>query len=250
MTRPGRSKAKATVTNKECDTLVDILSATPSAHQPSSQYSTTAKKHKKTDVATATMDTDDDELPPPAKKAKVDKSELQARQAKGVSPYLVEIARLKEQHVAEIKKLKEGYKAEIRKLKDEDIQLQDMEEINELNEKHQAEIKSLKQEHEELKQIIQAQKTEIRIQEHLVQVGAAVRGRWFELAKSSAGVGQPVTTIVEAGERAITRGNIRADLAMLYLGYAALPSGKLATNESPFWLSRCQVRCGALKWLF
>ncbi|KAG4423230.1 hypothetical protein IFR04_003596 [Cadophora malorum] len=60
-------------------------------------------------------------------------------------------------------------------LKAEDQEIQHMEEVNELNEKHQVEIKSLKQENEELKHIAQAQKTEIRTQEHLVQVGAAVR---------------------------------------------------------------------------
>lgn len=49
--------------------------------------------------------------------------------------------------------------------------------------------------------------------------------------EEQSGAGQPVTTIAEQGERAIARGNIRADLAMLHLGYATLPSDKSATHE-------------------
>ncbi|PVH78795.1 hypothetical protein DL98DRAFT_236039 [Cadophora sp. DSE1049] len=228
MNQPGVSKSKVTASDKKNKTVHDAQPKIPSARHPSIQPIAIAKKNKKYGVTTTSTDTDDADLPPPPKKTKVDKLELQARQVKAVSPYLVEIERLKGQHITEVKKLKEEYKAEVEKFKDEDEELQHIQAVNKLKEEHQAEIERLKQQTEELKHTIEAQKSEIRIQEHLVQVGAAVRGRWFELAKGSAGVGQPVAAIVEAGERAITRGNIRADLAMLQLGYAALPSGKLA----------------------
>lgn len=120
-----------------------------------------------------------------SEEARVDKPDLQATQVKELSPHLFEIESLKEQHIAQISKLKDEHEAKIEMLKAEDQEIQHMEEVNELNEKHQVEIKSLKQENEELKHIAQAQKTETRTQEHLVQVGAAVRRRWFELAKNS-----------------------------------------------------------------
>ncbi|KAK0100355.1 hypothetical protein ONS95_008308 [Cadophora gregata] len=223
-------ESKGTGSTKKGELVVDTKSSGLGAHQQSIHPHVNTKTNKQEGFATRSADLNDVDLPTPAKKVKVGKSEIKARNGTSVSPYLAEIEILKGQHIAEIKKLKEEYKTEIESLKSEDQDLRQVKAVNKLEEEHQAEIEKLKQQNEELKHTVEAQKSRIRVQEHLVQVGAAVRGRWFELAKRNAGVGEPIAVIVEAGERAITRGNIRADLAMLQLGYASLPSVQAAQS--------------------
>jgi hypothetical protein len=74
------------------------------------------------------------------------------------------------------------------------------------------EAQQLKQENEELKE-------RLELQEPLVQVGVAIRCRFFEQAREIRGHGQAFVSIIEAGNAAAHRGDYIADSAMFEMGY-------------------------------
>ncbi len=80
-------------------------------------------------------------------------------------------------------------------------------------------LERLLKENTSLKVEVAALKEKIILQVPLVEVAVAVRGRFFETAKETRGYGAAYVDVVAAGERAAATGNVRADMAMLRLGY-------------------------------
>jgi hypothetical protein len=80
------------------------------------------------------------------------------------------------------------------------------------------EFARLKQENMDQKGELQKLNQKLQLQEPLLKVGVNIRRRFLEKAKMKRGFGNPVESIVEAGNTAAHRGNIFADSALFALG--------------------------------
>ncbi|KAG4432333.1 hypothetical protein IFR05_012183 [Cadophora sp. M221] len=184
-----RPKRKATATEDEDKTMSDLPS--PDTHVTHDQFDLSGTDH----------DSNHD-LPPPAKKTN------EAEKATQGYPVNADTS------TAETEKLKEtevGYWTEQRKIEFEKSLVE--------SQKFKAEVEMLKAQCEALQSAITSRDSMIQTMRPLVEVGAAVRARFMERSKKNAGFGEAMKVVVDRGDRAIEEGNLRADLAMIKLGY-------------------------------
>lgn len=213
-------KHKATAIKNEDVTMADLPSLANFA------------VHNQSNSSATNYDSDDD-LPPPPKKMKAVEEETYSRPVNA------------DTSTAEVEKLKEmeaGYLTEQRKV--------DFEKVLAEAQKLRIDFEKLKVQNEALQFTITSRDSMIRALMPLVHVGAAVRARFFELAKKNAGVGEAIMSVVKEGDKAIAEGNIRADMAMIELGFPCKPSnhphkipirlryGSLHARSSPIEVAR------------
>ncbi|KAH6719641.1 hypothetical protein BKA61DRAFT_569346 [Leptodontidium sp. MPI-SDFR-AT-0119] len=190
-------KHKATAIKNEDVTMADLPSLANFA------------VHNQSNSSATNYDSDDD-LPPPPKKMKAVEEETYSRPVNA------------DTSTAEVEKLKEmeaGYLTEQRKV--------DFEKVLAEAQKLRIDFEKLKVQNEALQFTITSRDSMIRALMPLVHVGAAVRARFFELAKKNAGVGEAIMPVVKEGDKAIAEGNIRADMAMIELGFPFVPNHPL-----------------------
>jgi hypothetical protein len=106
------------------------------------------------------------------------------------------------------------------------------------------ELARLKQENVDQKGELKKLNQKLHLQEPLLKVGVDIRRRFLEKAKVKQGFGRAVASIVEAGNAAAHRGDLKADASLFTLGYLPNNSIKIPTSATAVYLDLCQELYG------
>jgi hypothetical protein len=101
-------------------------------------------------------------------------------------------------------------------------------------------LSQLKQENLDQKEELEELNEKLHLQEPLLKVGVNIRRRFLEKAKVKRGFGCVVESIVEAGNAAAHRGDLKADASLFRLGYLPNPSVEILTSSDAVYLDLCQ----------
>jgi hypothetical protein len=101
-------------------------------------------------------------------------------------------------------------------------------------------LSQLKQENLDQKEELEELNEKLHLQEPLLKVGVNIRRRFLEKAKVKRGFGCAVESIVEAGNAAAHRGDLKADASLFILGYLRNISVEIPTSANAVYLNLCQ----------